>query len=85
MMNRFDYLLAFQMADEAFQELRAEARRDFVAMFPIQARIQDRVSHHILEGAFREAAMLKHWKHSQSYIEIPSNLTPDLRLRKDFP
>jgi hypothetical protein len=61
-------------ATEAFEELRAEARKDFVFMFPLQARIRDRVAKHIFEGAFREQAMLKHWKESQVYIELPANV-----------
>jgi hypothetical protein len=74
MLNRFDFCAAFARANEAQMEILKEAQRDFVALFPLQARIQERVRRHILEGAFREQAMLKHWKANKPYIELPENV-----------
>jgi len=84
-LTRFELMASFQAATEVFEEIRAEARRDFVAMYPLQARIRERVSKHILEGAFREFAMLKHWKSKQAYIELPENVIKALFGRGGHP
>ncbi len=73
-LTRFEVLQSFQKSTKAFEELRAEARRDFVALWPLQARIRERVQHHIEFGPSREYLALSGWKHNQAYIEIPANV-----------
>lgn len=87
MLKEFDFSEQFRRANEAMQDIFNERHKDFIEMFPLQAHIHDRVAQHIALGPAREVASMIRWRLQatrRGYIEYPYNLTPDMKLRKEF-